>query len=283
MTTTLVQRRATDVRLFGAAGYALCLQVAHPTIAAGVREHSNYATDPWGRFVGTADFVNLVVYGKPHQVASATQGLREMHKRIRGTDLDGSKYSALEPSAYAWVHATLAEAIVRGHDIFGTRLRPEEKQAFWTEWLRLGALMGVRAGDLPETWDGFQAYLRCMVDEVLVHNDVVDAVQATAADAAGGSPLPWIPPRVWGYAGRPLGKFGAFLARGTMGAELRDKFAVPWSPQKEQRFRRIAAMSRASRPVLVPPLRHAGPMALRIRKREIARGPFGPKDAAPFA
>lgn len=274
MTPTIVQRRATDVRLFGAAGYALCLQVAHPTIAAGVRDHSTYATDPWGRFVGTADFVNLVVYGRPEQVAAASTGLRAMHKRIRGTDPAGTRYSALEPGAYAWVHATLAEAIVKGHAIFGTRLTPDEKQAFWTEWIRLGTLMGVGRGDLPETWGGFQAYLRCMVDEVLVHNDVIDAVQAKAADATGGSPVPWIPPWMWGYAGRPLGRFGAFLARGTLGAELRDKFHVPWSARHEAQFRSIAAASRAAAPLMAPPLRHAGPLALQLRKHAIAKGPF---------
>ncbi|HVV36728.1 MAG TPA: oxygenase MpaB family protein [Acidimicrobiales bacterium] len=274
MTKTIVQRRATDVRIYGAAGYALCLQVAHPTIAAGVRDHSNYVTDPWGRFVGTADFVNLLVYGRSEQVTAATRGLREMHKRIRGTDLDGTKYSALEPSAYAWVHATLAEAIVRGHDVFGSRLRPGEKQDFWTEWLRLGALMGVREGDLPDTWDGFQGYLRTMIDDVLVHTDVIDAVQSKAADAVGGSPMPWIPPRVWGYAGRPLGKLGAFLARGTMGPELRAKFDIPWSRAQQQRFESIAALSRRARPVMLPPLRHAGPLALKLRRREITKGPF---------
>jgi uncharacterized protein (DUF2236 family) len=59
-----------------------------------------------------------------------------------------------------------------------------------------------------------------------------------------------------------------------MGEELREKFDVPWSAKKEAQFRRFAAASRAARPVMVPPLRHAGPLALRIRRREIAKGPF---------
>ena len=33
--------------------------------------------------------------------------------RSRATNPDGSKYHALEPEAYAWVHATLIEATVR--------------------------------------------------------------------------------------------------------------------------------------------------------------------------
>ncbi|MEY2398599.1 MAG: hypothetical protein QOJ00_1773 [Actinomycetota bacterium] len=274
MTASIVRRRATDVRIFGAAGYALALQVAHPTVAAGVREHSDYAVNPWGRFFGTVDFVNLLVYGKPEQAAIAAGNLREMHRRIRGTDLDGTKYSALDPTAYAWVHGTLAEGIVRGHHVFGTEFTRPEKEQFWCEWLELGALLGVRDRDLPDTWHGFEAYRDDMIDNVLVHNDVIEAVQRTSARATGGSPFPWLSPRVWGVAGRPLGKYGAFLARGTMGAKLRAKFEIPWSPRQQAAFARIAAAHRAARPVLVPPLRQAGPLALKIRSREIAAGPF---------
>ncbi|MEY2426713.1 MAG: hypothetical protein QOI61_2285 [Actinomycetota bacterium] len=271
---SIVWRRASDVRIYGAGGYALMLQLAHPTIAAGVRDHSNFTVDPWGRFFGTIDFVALLVYGRPDQVATATRGLREMHARIRGTNPEGKKYSALEPSAYAWVHATLAEAIVRGHHVFGKELTVVEKEQFWQEWLELGAMLGVRDGDLPDTWRGFQAYLQEMIDNVLVYNDMIEVAQDVAAHAAGGSPFPWLPPRAWSIAGRPLGKYGAFLARGMIGPQLRAQFHVPWSPRQQWMFSRIAAAHRAAGPILVPPLRHAGPIALKVRQRQIAAGPF---------
>jgi len=274
MDASIVRRRATDVRLFGAGGYALALQVGHPTIAAGVRDHSNFTVDPWGRFFGTVDFVNLLVYGSAEQVATASRRLRDMHRSIRGTDLDGTKYSALEPSAYAWVHGTLAEAIVRGHHVFGVEFTAAEKETFWQEWLTLGRLLGVRDGDLPDTWTGFQSYLNDMIDNVLVNNDVIAIAQNTALRATGGSPFPWLPSRAWAIAGRPLGRYGAFLAQGTMGAKLRTKFEIPWTPRQQWMFARIAAVHRAARPVMPGPLRRAGPLALKMRRRQIAAGPF---------
>lgn len=272
--TTIVQRRASDARLFGAAGYALLLQVAHPTIAAGVREHSNYAVDPWGRFFGTVDWANLFIYGSPDQIATASTRLREMHRRIRGTDLDGTKYSALEPGAYAWVYATLADAVVRGHHVFGRPFTAAEKNAFWVEWRRIGVSLGVRPGDLPDSWDGYLAYRTDMVENVLSNNDVIEALHAKAARAVGGSPFPWLPPRVWGVAGRPLGKYGRFLGHGTLGPQLREKFDIPWSGRQQAAFSRVAAAHRALTPVLPPPLRTAGPLIMKVRKREIAAGPF---------
>jgi uncharacterized protein (DUF2236 family) len=255
---SIVQRRATDVRLFGAGGYALALQLGHPTIAAGVRDHSSFAVDPWGRFFGTVDFVNLLVYGNAAQTARATHNLRAMHASIRGTDAHGQRYSALDPAAYAWVHGTLAEAIVRGHHVFGTELTARQKEQFWAEWLELGELLGVRPGQLPQTWHLFGEYLRSMVDDVLEYNDMIDVAQNVARHA----PL------------APVARYGAFLARGTMGARLRDKYRIAWSGRDQWTFARIAAAHRAARPVMPPLLRHAGPTLLRVRSRQIANGPF---------
>ena len=53
---SITWRRAADARIFVGAGYALMLQVAHPTVGAGVLEHSNYKADPWGRLFRTLDF-----------------------------------------------------------------------------------------------------------------------------------------------------------------------------------------------------------------------------------
>jgi uncharacterized protein (DUF2236 family) len=271
---SIVRRRATDVRLYGAAGYALLLQVGHPTIAAGVRDHSNFVTDPWGRFFGTVDFVNLLVYGSPEQVERATENLRVMHRTIRGTDHHGKKYSALEPTAYAWVHGTLAAAVIRGHHVFGRAFTVAEKEQFWQEWLILGRQLGVRDGDLPDSWAGFELYMNEMIETVLEPNDIVDVAQNTAARAVGGSPFGWMPARAWGVAGRPLGVYGAFLARGVVGPRLREKFAIEWSARDQKRFARIAAAYRAAGPIVVGPLATAGPLTLKVRKREIAKGPF---------
>ena len=48
--------------------------------------------------------------------------IREFHKQIRGVRPDGVPYHALEPEAYAWVHATLAAGIVQAHERFGLPL-----------------------------------------------------------------------------------------------------------------------------------------------------------------
>src|SRR4051794_41832280 len=81
------------------AGPALLLQVAHPTVGAGVAEHSDFQRDPWGRLFRTLDFVNMIIYGGPEGAMQTGRAIREMHKRIKGTKPDGSRYHPPAPEA----------------------------------------------------------------------------------------------------------------------------------------------------------------------------------------
>jgi uncharacterized protein (DUF2236 family) len=264
--------------MLGAAGYALTLQVAHPTIAAGVRDFSNYATDPWGRAFRTADYVFLLCYGRPGTVDQVAANLRDAHRRIRGVDHHGSHYSALEPSAYAWVHATLGISIMRGHQLMGTPLTPLQRDEFWDQWLMLGDVLQVRRSDLPTSAGELDPYLQRMTDDVLEDNDVIQTLYVAAGNAVGGSPWHWLPAPVFAVAGRPLGRLARFLGSGMLGDDLRSRFRYPWSPRHQAAFDAYCAASRATTPLLPRPMREMGPLVLRMRRREI--GPFGQKNSS---
>jgi uncharacterized protein (DUF2236 family) len=64
-----------------------------------------------GAVVPDVGWANLTIYGGQDAVGVGRR-LREMHRRIRGANPDGSRYHALEPGAYAWVHATLIYSVV---------------------------------------------------------------------------------------------------------------------------------------------------------------------------
>src|SRR5919198_5672542 len=144
---SLTWQRFGDVRLFAASGYALLLQVAHPTVASGVRDHSTFESDPWGRLLRTTDYLYLMVYAG-REAATVGRRLRELHKRIKGTNPDGSRYHALEPEAYAWVHATLIDGAILAHQRFVGRLESDEIDRLYAEYLPLGRLLGMREGAL---------------------------------------------------------------------------------------------------------------------------------------
>jgi uncharacterized protein (DUF2236 family) len=271
---SIVRRRASDPRAgAGAAGYALTLQVGHPTIAAGVRDHSDYLEDPWGRFFRTADFVLHLAYGDATTVDQLSADLRRRHAEIRGVDPEGQRYRALEPTAYAWVHATLGISIVKAHDAMGTTFTSAERSRFWEEWLLLGDVLQVRRSELPERWAGVDPYVQRMIDDVLVDNDVVQRVRRTADRVGGTPPVHWVPQRAWNLASRPAGPMLRFLGTGLLPQELRERFGLRWTAKDQRRFDQWCRASKAAGHVLPRPVRQAAPLVARLRRGEV--GPFG--------
>jgi uncharacterized protein (DUF2236 family) len=269
-----------DVRLLTAAGYALVLQVAHPTVAAGVREHSNYAEDPWGRLLRTLDYTYLMSYGGPEVAETTGRRLRTMHKRIKGTAPDGRRYYALEPEPFAWVHATLVEGIVAASQRFARRLSDEQIERLYREWLALGRVIGIRDEDLPADWAGFRAYFDRMVEERLEDSDVIHGVLETLTKPAP-PPLPVLRGRAWRAVRWPLARTGALATVGLLPPLLRERCGLRWTAGQERELSALAAVSRAMTPILPKRLRYMGPPYLRWRADAIARGEFG--EAAPDA
>jgi uncharacterized protein (DUF2236 family) len=268
---TITWRRAGDARLLLAAGYALLLQVSHPTVGAGVSEHSRFRSDPWGRLLRTLDYSYTMVYGGPDRAGEMGRRIRAYHKQISGTAPDGRRYHALEPQAYAWVHATLAEAIVTGHARFGRPFTDPQRQRFWEEWRSLGRLLGVRERDLPGGWQEFCDYFGQMVHGRLCHtpavDDVLAALGAPAPPAVGG-----LYGTGWVFARRPLGHVLELTTIGLLPPALRTCFGATWSWSRELELRALCATLRASTPVAPAWLLNTGPDYLRWRREALARG-----------
>jgi uncharacterized protein (DUF2236 family) len=263
----IVWQRAGDIRVLAAAGYALILQVAHPTVGAGVSEHSNFAQDPWGRLLRTLDYACTMVYAGADAAAEAGRRLRGRHARIRGTLPDGRPYSALEPGAYAWVHATLAEGIVAAHERFGRRFSGGEREELWAQWVALGRLLGIEPGQLPPDWDGFRAYFGQMTGSVLERTPAVDEVLAALARPAPPVARP-LERALWPLARMPLSHLVRLTTAGLLPGPLRSRLGVGWSGREEGELRVLGATMRAATPLMPDWLLNVGPGYLRWRERQ---------------
>src|SRR5205085_4247200 len=93
-------RFGSDARLYFVMLNPLLLQVAHPTVGAGVRDYSDFERRPWERLMRTLDYVTLLVYGGRDAIAAGRR-LRAIHEAFQGIREDGQRYWALEPQAYA--------------------------------------------------------------------------------------------------------------------------------------------------------------------------------------
>ena len=265
-------RSTSDPRLYAAMVYPLILQVAHPTVGAGVSDYSDFERRPWDRLLKTIDYVSLLVYGGP-DAAPAGRRLRALHKGFRGTKPDGSRYYALEPKAYAWVHATLIETYVRGHANFGSPMTPAEVERFYREYRGLGRLIGVRERDLPPSWPGFRRYFEEMCADGLERTLAVDQVLGTIRHAP--APPVRVPDLIWRALRLPAGQMLWLGGVGLMGGALRRRLGVRWSLAEEAQFRALGALSRSLTPLMPERLRVTGPAQLRWRREAIEQGALG--------
>jgi uncharacterized protein (DUF2236 family) len=265
-------RVTSDLRLNVAMLYPLLLQVAHPTVDAGVTDHSDFEHRPWDRLLRTMDYVSLLVYGGRDAIA-AGQRLRRLHRRFKGTKTDGTSYSALEPQAYAWVHATLIATYVHAHAHFGTPMSERDTARFYAEYRGLGRLIGVRERDLPENWAGFRAYFRRTARTTLEPTDSVRRVLDTV-NRVGAPPTP-VTGRLWPVIRLPARRVVWLGGVGLLEPAVRRRLDIGWTSLDAAQFRVLSTVSRTLDPLMPASLKVTGPGHLRWRRGEIESGPLG--------
>ncbi|SFJ24526.1 Uncharacterized conserved protein, DUF2236 family [Amycolatopsis sacchari] len=243
-----------DFRGILLAGSTLVLQTAHPVVAAGVRDHSDYTRDPWTRLMRTAASLSIYVYGGPEGAAFEARRLRRLHRAFTGIREDGRRYSALDPHAYAWVHATLVQLPVDTQGFFGRPLSAAELAEYYAQMRRVGLLLGVRDQDLPPDWPAFRAYYDDMV-ESLRPNDTITALFDTIRTVP--KPVRPLPDAAWPWLRDRQATLQLFLIAATLPPVFRDRLGLDWSPARRRRFDRFRRAVRLVATAVPPPLRAA--------------------------
>jgi uncharacterized protein (DUF2236 family) len=249
-------------------GATLVLQVADRTVGAGVEQHSNFKAEPWRRLYGTLVSLTTIVYGTGEQASGEVERLRAMHQTIRGVDRLGRTYSALRPAPWAWVHGTLAWSVIRLNELFRTPFTAAETEQYWREWLDVGRLLGVRDGDLPETYAEFLVLL----DDAggLEDNQSVRDVVASVSVIPPPALLRFLGPLWRGLVGRPVGSLSRLVTIGALPPALADRLDLRLTEREQRRLRRFIGLVAGLRRALPPPLR-PGPAAVVIHWRSRRR------------
>jgi uncharacterized protein (DUF2236 family) len=235
-----------SVLLLGGAR-ALILQTAHPQVAAGVAQHSDYRRQPWTRLYRTLDLTLRIAFGDAESSRRAAESLRAVHARVRGSDDRGRPYDALDPELLLWVHATLVETSLT---IYGRFVRPpgaREAAAYYQEVIRLGEAYGIPRERQPADYAAFRRYWGAMLASGLrvteVTHDVVDAI--------ANPPLP----AFWRPAARPALEAIRLVTIGTLPEGLRHELGLGWGPGRERLLAASQLAIRRLMPVLPGVLR----------------------------
>lgn len=251
---SVTRRVNREAVLILAGGRALLMQLAHPLVAAGVAEHSDFRADPLGRLRRTLDAMLSVVFGGPECAGAAVRRVAAVHARVRGVLREsagaypaGTRYDARDPKLMLWVHATLVDSALVGYQRFVAPLRRGERALFYAESKRVAGAFGLPDRLLPASLADFEHYLAGMLD-----GDEL-AVTPMARRLAEAVLRPG-PPGVPRLVGVPAGVASA-LTLDLLPAPLRERYGFAWSPRRALAAGVATRAIRRARPLLPPVVR----------------------------
>lgn len=244
-----------EVIVLAGGSCALLMQAAHPVVAAGVAEHSTYATDPFGRLIRTLTSSYDVVFGSRSQADAALRRVNAIHAAVHGRMPDsGEPYTAMDTEALLWVHATLVDTALRVYSRFVAPLTREEEQAYHVESRQVAELLGVPSRELPPTITGLRAWMTEMIESRRVR------VTPAALDIARTVLYPGrFPPRLFWDAAH-------LVSLSVLSPALRRQYGISWSARRERGVERLAQASRRVVPWVPSVLRHV-PQARAAQRR----------------
>lgn len=241
---------------------AILMQLAHPSVAAGVHQHSAFRGSLLSgirRLQSTVGAMLAISFGDTEQMIAAAAGINAIHDRVRGRvhEPRTENYSAHDPDLQRWVHATLIESIPLVYEQLVAPLTAAERDRYCTEAAIMEPLMGMPNGLLPRSAEQLDTYMR---ETLSSHRLVVTDTSRALAHAV------LYPPR-WQMAW-PAFRATQLLTIGLLPPSVRDAYGFQWTSRDERSLARwTTALRRTLR--LLPPMVRQWP---RSRAKQAPRG-----------
>jgi len=236
---------------------ALLMQVAHPLVAAGVDQHSDFRRSPLRRLVRTVDTTLAIVYGERTTAEGALKRIGRRHGPVHGQAADGRAYRARDPRLMLWVQTTLVLSSVRWYEAVMGRMSQAERDAYWAEGKFFAGELGVPEHLFPPTYAELERYEAEMLSSEVVPDPIATAV---ARDVL--RPYAWLPEALYW----PTDALSAAL----LPVPLRNRFGLRYGLPQRLFYRAVIVTLRALRRVL-PEWLTVVPQARRFEKAQVRR------------
>jgi len=240
---SITRRVSRENVLMLGGGRALLMQLAHPKVAAGVDEHSDFRTQPIRRLRRTIRVTMAIIFGDRETALAASRSVNQVHAKVRGPD-----YRALDPDLLLWVHATLTDSALVTYETFVRSLPAHEREDFYQESKLIGELLGIPRARFPATLSDFHAY----VDQMMSSGPVnVGSIARELAPQV-------LRPKVGLLPGPVMVPFEVLTA-GLLPPVLRSQYGLAWGPRQQRAFRlAVRALPRVV--AMTPPVLRVWPL-----------------------
>ncbi len=139
---------------------ALLMQLAHPLVAAGVAEHSNFRNEPIRRLRRTLEVMLTIIFGTEEDARRVAASVNKVHDHVVGSAPDGRAYRARDPRLLMWVYATLVDSSVKVFEACVEPLTPDELATYYEESKVIARLFEIPEDHIPATHGDLKKWMR---------------------------------------------------------------------------------------------------------------------------
>ncbi|MGI8662770.1 MAG: oxygenase MpaB family protein [Acidimicrobiales bacterium] len=259
---SVIRRVNSEPAILFGAGRALILQLAHPHVAAGVAQHSDFQHNPFKRLQGTLEAVYTMVHGSAELADGVGRRVRWIHEFVTSPT-----YRANDPENLLWVHATLLDSALGCYQRLVEPLSPADVETYYKEMTAVAERFGCPRSAQPRDYAAFQAYWDEQVGSIVVTDDG----RRLAADVLSPRRMP----RNLHLPLKPALAIQRLVAIGTTPEPLRAQFGWGWDEGKQRRLERLHSLtlnvnSRVPRAVRVAPVHLHGRYLLHQARKHVA-------------
>ena len=124
---------ANPVALFIGGVAAVILELAEPSVRAGVWNHSSFRKDPLMRLRRTGMAAMITVYAPRAEAEAMIAKVGRMHEQVRGVLADGTPYHANDVRLLDWVQATASFGFIEAYHHYARNLSDAERDGAYAE------------------------------------------------------------------------------------------------------------------------------------------------------
>ncbi|RKH26916.1 DUF2236 domain-containing protein [Corallococcus praedator] len=219
---------------------AILLQIAHPAVAVGVSQNSNFRGDLLGRARRTYTAMYQLVFGGLPEAMGAAKRVHSLHSRVNGTIPAGAgRYRANDPLLQRWVLATLIDGAMVVFETFVRPLSLEEKRRFYEESRLAAAQFGLLPEQMPPTLEAFYSWYHEQLEgETLRVGDTAREL----ASLLFNSPF-------------TRGQLDELLTAGLLPQRWREAYGLAWGPGQQRAWKLLKGTMRRAINLTPPTLR----------------------------